>query len=88
MWSMGCYLNRQHPFTRATLRTNEPAPAASRQLLLFLASSVLVDNPKKLLYTVTNPARGLLNRENRTKRESLAAHPPPPPQASRMEEIK
>ena len=33
---------------------------------------------KKLLYTVANPARGLLNREKR-KRKSLAAHPPPPP---------
>ena len=30
---------------------------------LFLAFSVLVANPKKLLYTVANPARGLLNRE-------------------------
>ena len=32
---------------------------------MFLAFSVLVANPKKLLfnYTVTNPARGLLNRE-------------------------
>ena len=32
-------------------------------LLLFLTFSVLVANPKKLLYTVANPARGLLNRE-------------------------
>ena len=36
-------------------------------LLLFLTFSVLVANPKKLLYTVANPARGLLNREKRTK---------------------
>ena len=28
-------------------------------LLLFLTFSVLVANPKKLLYTVANPARGL-----------------------------
>ena len=42
-------------------------------LLLFLTFSVLVANPKKLLYTVANPARGLLNRE---KTKSLAAHPP------------
>ena len=48
-------------------------------LLSFLPFSVLFANPKKLLYTVTNPARGLLNREQRTKRESLAAPPPPPP---------
>ena len=33
---------------------------------------------KKLLYTVANPARGLLNRE-KIKIKSLAAHPPPPP---------
>ena len=33
-------------------------------LLLFLTFSVLVANPKKLLYTVANPARGLLNREH------------------------
>ena len=31
--------------------------------LLFLTFSVLVANPKKLLYTVANPARGLLNRD-------------------------
>ena len=36
-------------------------------LLLFLTFSVLVVNPKKLLYTMVNPARGLLNREKRTK---------------------
>ena len=35
--------------------------------LLFLIFSVLVANPKKLLYTVANPARGVLNRENITK---------------------
>ena len=35
-------------------------------MLLFLTFSVLVANPKKQLYTA-NPARGLLNREKRTK---------------------
>ena len=41
-------------------------------LLLFLTFSVLVANPKKLLYTVANPARGLLmNRELETPRSSL-----------------
>ena len=39
--------------------------------------SVLVANPKKLLYTVANPARGLLNREKRTK-EKVWQHTPPP----------
>ena len=33
---------------------------------------------KKLLYTVANPARGLLNREKK-KKKSLAAPRPPPP---------
>ena len=47
-------------------------------LLLFLTFSALVANPKKtLLYTVANPARGLLNREK--KKKSLAAPLPPPP---------
>ena len=43
-------------------------------LLLFLTFSVLVANPKKLLYTVANPARGMLNRKERTKEKHL---PPP-----------
>ena len=33
--------------------------------LLFLTFSALVANPKKVLYTVANPARGLLNREKK-----------------------
>ena len=36
-------------------------------LLLFLTFRVLVSNPKKLLYIVANPARGLLSREKRMK---------------------
>ena len=44
-------------------------------LLLFHTFSVLVANPKKLLYTVANPARGLLNRGGGGR--SLAAHPSP-----------
>ena len=33
-------------------------------VLLFLAFSVLIANPKKLIYTVvTNPARDLLNKK-------------------------
>ena len=38
-------------------------------LLLFLTFSVLVVNTKKLLYTVANPARGLLNREKKEKKK-------------------
>ena len=47
-------------------------------LFLFLTFSVLVANPKKLLYTVANPARGLLNREKKREGKILAAPPPPP----------
>ena len=37
-------------------------------VLLFLPFSVLlIANPKKLLYTVANPARGLLNRVREQK---------------------
>ena len=41
-------------------------------LLLFLTFSVLVANPKKLLYTVANPARGLLNREKQNGSQTSA----------------
>ena len=54
-------------------------------LLLFLTFSALVANPKKLLYTVANPARGLLNREKKKKKKSGSAPPPPPPRAARSE---
>ena len=40
---------------------------------------------KKLLYTVANPARGLLNREKKKKKKSGSAPPPPPPRAARSE---
>ena len=45
--------------------------------LLFLTFSVLVANPKKLLYTVANPARGLLNREKEKKKKKVWQRPPP-----------
>ena len=44
--------------------------------LLFLTFSALVANPKELLYTVANPARGLLNREKKKKKKSGSAPPP------------
>ena len=60
--------------------------------LLFITFSVLVANPKQLLYTVANPARGLLNREYKTK-EKVAPPPRPPaavsvPHAARSEKRK
>ena len=48
-------------------------------LLLFLTFSALVANPKKLLYTVANLARGLLNREKKKKKSGSA---PPPARCS------
>ena len=56
---------------------NQGGPILGRGLL-FLTISVLVANPKKLLYTVVNPARDLLNREEITK-EKVWQHTPPPP---------
>ena len=46
--------------------------AALLLLLLFLTFGALVANPKKttVLYTVANPARGLLNREKKKKKKS------------------
>ena len=45
-------------------------------LIVLIVLIVLMANPKEVLYTVANPARGVLNRENITKRGSLAADPP------------
>ena len=57
-------------------------------LLLFLTFSALVANPKKLLYTVANPARGLLNREKKKKKKSDSAPPPPRARCSFEEKKK
>ena len=69
--------------------TNDASPrrVLSLKLLLFLTFSVLVANPKKLLYTVANPARGLLNREKRTKEKVWQHTPPPTPPTARSEKI-
>ena len=63
------------------------AGLATVLLLLFLTFSGLVANPKKLLYTVANPARGLLNREKRTKEKVWQHTPPPTPHTARSEKI-
>ena len=53
-------------------------------LLLFLTFSVLVTNPKNLLYMVANPApRGILNRKNNNKNKNNGSARPPPPLSSR-----
>ena len=69
----GCCLGRS-PWTNK-YAPPFPTPTISMDLLLllFLTFSVLVANPKKLLYTVANPARGLLNREKRKKKKSGSA---------------
>ena len=48
------------------------------QKCCFSHSAYWMPTRKKLLYTVANPARGLLNREKRTK-EKVWQHTPPPP---------
>ena len=48
-------------------------------LLLFLHSAHWLPTRKKLLHTVANPARGLLNREKNKNKKSGSAPPPPPP---------
>ena len=50
--------------------------------LLFLIFNVVVANPKKLLYTVANPARDLLKKEKRTKQKVWQRTPPHPPSCS------
>ena len=45
--------------------------------MLFLTFSVLFANPKKLLGTVANPARGPMNREKRTKQKKSDRTPRP-----------
>ena len=45
----------------------------------FSHSAYWLPTRKKLLYTVANPARGLLNREKRTKEKVWQHTPPPPP---------
>ena len=67
-----CSLYRHDDAAQNAKKKNLNASRPSEQFLLTLAFSVLVANPKKLLYAATNPGCGLL------KRESLAAHPSPP----------
>ena len=71
--------SRHAPQKEGGLKILCDLPPVLLLLLLFLTFSVLVANPKKLLYTVANPARGLLNREKRTKEEVWQHTPPPPP---------
>ena len=74
-------------YTTCTSDKSSCASSCTTLLLLFLTFSVLVANPKKLLYTVANPARGLLNREKRTKEKVWQHTPPPTPHTARSEKI-
>ena len=56
-------------------------------VVVVLTFGALVANPKKILYTVANPDRGLPDREKKKKRKSLAAHYSPL-HAARSEEMK
>ena len=79
------FLKKIRPFfvLKEKSRPSEHPPVRG----LLFAFSVLVANPKKLLYTVANPARGLLNREQRTKEKGWQ-RPPPPPRCSFGEKYK
>ena len=56
------------------------AYARTQSVLVFFSTfSVLVANPKKILYTVANPARGLLYRGEGGKSGSAPPPSPPPP---------
>ena len=50
-------------------------------MLLFLTFSALVANPKKLPYTVANPAHGLLNKGEKKEKKKSGSPPSPPPPA-------
>ena len=57
-------------------------------LFVFSHSAHWLPTRKKLLYTVANPTRGLLNREKKKKKKSGSAPPPPPARCSFGEKIK
>ena len=66
------------------------SPPFAMLLLLFVVVSPIQRigcQPEKLLNTVTNPARGLLNREKRTKEKVWQHTPPPTPHTARSEKI-
>ena len=64
--------------------------------MLFLTFSALVANPKKLLYTVANPARGLLNKgkkrrkkkRKKRRKKKVWQRPPPRARAARSKKMK
>ena len=70
-------------YTRIIVVEVESLLFCSFLLFRFSHSAYWLPTRRKRLYTVANPARGLLNREKRTKRKSLAAPPPPAPHAAR-----
>ena len=75
--------------TRVESRTAGGVFSICDMLLLLFKFSVLAANPRKVNYTVADPARGLLKRENITKMGIMAPPPPPPPpDAARTEEMK
>ena len=55
-------------------------PTVILYICCFSHSALWLPTRKKLLYTVANPARGLLNREKKEK-EKVWQRPPPPPSA-------
>ena len=75
-------------------RASKPQGSSERMLTLavyctscccFSHSAHWLPTRKKLLYTVANPARGLLNREKKEKVWQRTPPPPPPARAARSE---
>ena len=72
------FLNEVETFTAVPVSLNlkKSLNASRKSVKTFISHIQRIGCWKKLLYKVTNPARGLLNREKRIKRGSLAAHRP------------
>ena len=92
----GCFLKSTEPCPSRCVRVKVLQRARRLKFLCldmpccccccFSHSAHLLPTRKKLLYTVANPARGLLNREKKKKKKSgSATPPPPPPRAARSE---
>ena len=78
-----------HRYTVCTVTTL--TDMQGHQKNIFVVSHIqriMVANPKKILFTVAGPDRGLLNREKRTKEKIWQRSPPHPPRCSFGEEEK
>ena len=83
------YIGTREGIRKVFTKSGDELFAPSLLLLLFLTFSALVANAKKLVYTVANPALGLLNRGKKKKKKVWQRPPPPlPARAARSEKIR